>query len=365
MSVVDDGELRAWLELRDEDSVELAVEAGAPETSLGQGLARAESAPGRVRAEPTADEIRASFAAGTTSSVPGPDDLGASFGRAAQLDSEPNVVLLAELTADIASTLGHCLRLRDDELVLDARDGRAMARLVDPSAEWVVTVEAGWVRWFRVTRGPAGWGARVEAAAEHDWPTIDVPDPEALAAPWSMPGWLRDIATMLARSPSPFDRAASVGLVARLWTPARLEDVPGVVDALVSGADGPASRAVSWARSLAPEAVDAIEQIAVERAATAAASLDAVGAVVAHDPAAGVSIVEELLRERDRLASVELVLGATGRTERIERALDALDEVASANVSAMIWARPRADGWLRAVWTAEPRAWWASTPTES
>jgi len=153
-------------------------------------------------------------------------------------------------------------------------------------------------------------------------------------------------AELLADSEDYFDRAAAVGLLARLGAWCSLEPV-ATLD-LLRGGKGPATVAYAWARSLTPEQAVYLGCFALEEACSWAQHVERVldGQPVGED----VGLL--LAYWRDRIASVCWVLRAAGRHDdvwTIEHTCTWPEEIA----------RPApGDALLDAVAQAEPTASW-------
>lgn len=165
--------------------------------------------------------------------------------------------------------------------------------------------------------------------------------------------WLRERHDALARSPAMVERAAAVGLVARLWCP---ED-RATRDAVLAGTvPHPSDVAVRWLRSLDSETRGTLEALAYQRAARLR---DAFFALVDADEDPSEADLLALLYERDILESVRVLLAYVGHGRSLGRELALTDVAAVTCYSAMpVTPGIEADPLLRAVFLAEPDAWW-------
>jgi hypothetical protein len=152
------------------------------------------------------------------------------------------------------------------------------------------------------------------------------------------------------------ERAAAVGLVARMWCP---ED-RATRDAVLAGeAEHPAEVATRWVRSLDSETRSVLYGLTIQRAAR---MRDAFFALVdaGEDPSEADLLA--LLYERDALESVRALFayaGPPGHGRSLARELDMADVAAVTCYSAMpVTPGIEADPLLRAVFLAEPDAWW-------
>jgi len=165
--------------------------------------------------------------------------------------------------------------------------------------------------------------------------------------------WLRERHDALARSPAMVERAAAVGLVARLWEP---ED-RATRDAVLAGtAEHPSTVAVKWLRSLDPETRSTLEALAYQRAARLR---DAFFALVEASEDPHEACLLALLHERDALECVLALLSYDGKGRRLAVELQITDSAAITCYSAMpVTPALEADPLLRAVFLTEPNAWW-------
>ena len=165
--------------------------------------------------------------------------------------------------------------------------------------------------------------------------------------------WPRERPDALARSPAMVERVAAVGLVARLWCP---EDRATRDAVLVGTVEHPAEVAVKWIRSLDNETRSTLEALAYQRAARLR---DALCALVDADEDPSEEALRALLYERDILESVRTLLAYVGHGRNLGRELALTDVAAITCYSAMpVTAGIEADPLLRAVFLAEPDAWW-------
>lgn len=165
--------------------------------------------------------------------------------------------------------------------------------------------------------------------------------------------WLSARHDALARSPAMVERAAAVGLVARLWEPADRATRAAV---LAGSVEHPAEVAVQWLRSLDPETRGTLEALAYQRAARLR---DAFFALVEASEDPHELCLLALLHERDILECVRNLLAYDGKGRRLGVELQITDFGAGTCYSAMpVTPALEADPLLRAVFIAEPDAWW-------
>ena len=165
--------------------------------------------------------------------------------------------------------------------------------------------------------------------------------------------WLSERHDALARSPAMVERAAAVGLVARLWEPEERALEAAILDGTV---EHPSTVAVWWLRSLDNETLSTLEALAYQRAARLR---DALCALVDADEDPSEEALRALLYERDILESVRTLLAYVGHGRRLGSELQITDFAAVTCYSAMpVTPALEADPLLRAVFLAEPDAWW-------
>jgi hypothetical protein len=151
------------------------------------------------------------------------------------------------------------------------------------------------------------------------------------------------------------ERAAAVGLVARLWEP---EDRATRAAILEGSAEHPSTVAARWVRSLG-DTQSTLSLLAFHRAARLR---EAFFALVDADEDPSEADLLALLHERDALESVRALLayaGPPGHGRNFGRELDLTDVAAVTCYSAMpVTPGIEADPLLRAVFLTEPDAWW-------
>lgn len=164
--------------------------------------------------------------------------------------------------------------------------------------------------------------------------------------------WLADAVRELAESPSPVDRVASVGMVARLWSPTKGERN----DLLAARASDPNAAAIAWFRSLSDDERAWIEERSVAEAASLLEDLDAITTETDADFAATRTL--DLVRRRDALESVSFLLGPRSA---LATELRTLDTEVVANASGFeLPVAVRGGAWFDAVAAEDPLAWWGS-----
>lgn len=168
-------------------------------------------------------------------------------------------------------------------------------------------------------------------------------------AGWSSPRWLRGDALELAVSESVVGRAASLGLIGRLWEPSTRAEA----DALRKHPDrAPNARLVALLESLPLSVLRRLESIACSHAAALLETLATVE---------GEAHVREMAYARDELESVFFVLVQRRCGEKLGEVLAVVDDAVTSAWSSLPPAGSmRGDLRLQAVARLEPYAWWGA-----
>lgn len=168
------------------------------------------------------------------------------------------------------------------------------------------------------------------------------------------PAWLSARHDALARSPAMVERAAAVGLVARLWEP----ENRATREAVLSGeAEHPSAVAARWVRALG-DTRSTLSLLAFHRTANLRGAFYD---ITTADADATEETLRALLYERDILECVRVLLAYDGHGRNIGRELALTDAAAVTCYSAMpVTPGIEADPLLRAVFLTEPDAWWGS-----
>lgn len=250
-------------------------------------------------------------------------------------------------TADVIEVVAGAPVTDDDMVGFDTGAERVVLRVAGHDGRtWVVDAKDGRVDLHvLVADALAGLDAGVEIP-----PDVTAPDVAAWAASGGVEPWLAEAATRLAAGPSPVERAAAAGVIARLWD----------AETPIAPADHPRERVRAWLAAQPEGAVAALETRAVERAWSLAERI----AELADLPEdARDAEVAALVRERDDLQSVRRVLRLGGAGIRLAEALQRLDRLAAEHMSALadhlpaLADDPDADRWRAVAWQ-EPDAWW-------
>lgn len=161
-----------------------------------------------------------------------------------------------------------------------------------------------------------------------------------------MQPWLSPLVARLADSPSMTDRAAALGLLARMD-------------------EGNGTRLLlrDQVRSLPADILEEVERVAVNRAWNLIESIEDLNRPGLYDilPLMTANVVED----RDELQSVKRFLRLAGKGEHLVEALANADHVAAIYMSSMadhlpaLADDPQADRWVAVGWM-EPDAWWAA-----
>jgi hypothetical protein len=186
------------------------------------------------------------------------------------------------------------------------------------------------------------------------------PDREALMPTGLVQPWLAALANKaFDEHSSPYEAAAAVGTVARLWSPpgasASLERVQG---ALLAGS-GPAGAAFAWFDGLDASVRREIEGTAVFEADSLTEQVSVIerGLKNGWPEAEGAAI--GWLHDRDDLESVMVLFEHAGAGQKIRRELDATDDEAALHAAMWMLVEGLAkDERLLDVSWQEPGAWW-------
>lgn len=235
----------------------------------------------------------------------------------------------------------------DGAVLLDGRDGRTGACVIEASGEtFVVVVGREGLTVSRVAGAP-GWVPLPDRFEEAP-PTTD-----ELLAGRACEAWLRERAGALAGAPTVVEQAAAVGLVVRLWEPVASDRA-----AILAGeAPHPSERAGVWVSALG-ESRRSLAHLIIHRAATLGSEL---GALPAREDDLGEDEILALLYERDVLESARVVLSLVGEGLPVAQALALTDEIAETAWDVIAPTdRMRDDPLLRAVFRSEPDAFWGN-----
>jgi hypothetical protein len=204
------------------------------------------------------------------------------------------------------------------------------------------------------------------SAGMHEWSPpapirLGVPAPEELLEGVEVPRWLADRARRLYRSAELLERVESVGFVARLG--AATAEAPGdLFAALVAGhAQSPGARARRWAASLDEAVTKELARLLVDAADLLRDNIAGLRELAAEggEPARRAARAE--CYGRDELESVSWVLVAAGRGDEVAGTLEALDQAASGQLTALDLVLDADDDDLLSTiaWQA-PDAWWGA-----
>jgi hypothetical protein len=150
-------------------------------------------------------------------------------------------------------------------------------------------------------------------------------------------------------------------VIARLWTPARVEDVPRAIEqTLAGGVRTPPDRAHAWFAALQAEARQQLAGEVVSRAEVPAGAAGGVVQALEAGETWGPDAALAWLHDRDDLEGVAVLLRRAGLGAEVEGALADLDAAVRGLVAG--WAdlpMAHGDARLSEVSWMEPRAWWA------
>lgn len=249
----------------------------------------------------------------------------------------PGVV--AFIQEDVAEVLAGRPEHGNGRLVFDSDAETACVRTADGS---VYVARHGAITQYALPAQDPLADLAVDAAP----PRIGAMDSVRWADELRAEPWLRSAVAELAAHASGLSDAASAGLLARLWVPAR--------GSTVTPEQLPRERVRAWITAATPEQRDALEEHAVHRAAELTERIPGV-----RDDAA----LRALIEQRDDLQSVLRVLRISGCGAALQRALQELDDEAAdhlesfANLLPALSEAPDADRWMAVAWQ-EPDAWW-------
>jgi hypothetical protein len=159
-------------------------------------------------------------------------------------------------------------------------------------------------------------------------------------------GPVRERVLALASSPSMVEQAGAVGTAARLFVPSG-----PLAAAMLGVVEDPSTGVAEWLREVD---IDALERVAIERAAGLRGEIDDIREELSIDD------YLVLARERDVLASVQSLLWMADQGAGLASELRCVDLLGVVKSGYFPEADlPEADAWLLAVATEDPDAWWA------
>lgn len=170
--------------------------------------------------------------------------------------------------------------------------------------------------------------------------------------------WLVELAMGMAQSPSPFQRAAAAGVLARLWSSPDKTGRLRTREWLSAGHADPTAAAVRWVQDLGHERRELIESSALRELDALERSLDGLIDIALEDPDAANAIGRSWLHRRDDLQSVLFLLRRADAGGALARAVVKLDEHAARHQELWRLFELHADERLRAISWQEPDAWW-------
>jgi hypothetical protein len=270
--------------------------------------------------------------------------------------SDPHVVSIRFEHGTARAIRGHVRTSAQEVILLGGQTPASAIVTVDVGA-FAVEVHAGVLRIVSIHDDEAPWDVLGESPDTFAWlREIDV---DAILSGWHCPDWLRETAKALAASENLVDRAASLGLIGRLWEPdgaterGELTGRPG---------DDPNARLLHISGSLSVDAVRCLE----ERACTQATSLleelgeiEALGKLGKGGDEDWLLATRELAYHRDDLESVFFVLLQCHAGQALSKAVGRADDAISSCWSSLPTAGSFAqDGRLAQVAALEPDAWW-------
>lgn len=187
---------------------------------------------------------------------------------------------------------------------------------------------------------------------------VKVPEPDCALHGFTAEPWLLRLVNEHAGAPSPVTRVASLGVIARLWTPARASEVSAALDAVGSGFPMPVDRVRLWAAALPRETVESL-------AFAITSECDMLAALLPEVERGTGGFRVAWLHRRDDLESVAEVIRMRCWPEAIgaqDAALRDLDR----DAAGFSWAcdEVRTDPRLLTVAWCEPDKWWGRVATD-
>jgi hypothetical protein len=240
--------------------------------------------------------------------------------------------------------------------LLDSRsDGGAM-HLSDQGAEYVLSGQDDRLTIVRLQR----------AHSEDQWtfePPADVgeitpPALSTLVEGLELPLVISKRYEQLARAPSALARVAAVGSIARLAA-ATTSDPVSLAQQLLAGEEGPAARAVAWARTLDEQQISLVEREAIEEAGRLGDELATVDQLLERVTTEELAMVtRSLWHRRDALESAATMLGVCRPRDELRGALERVDFRGAVAVGVLDVIGGFSDPLLSIVAIQEPAAWW-------
>jgi len=341
--------IREDLGLPPDAGLEIQADAALPASEIGYGEAAAAAIPSLddLRAHPQLQPLDLTT---PTDEAP-PFAVGYDMGDAR--------VVHVHYSAGSARACRGSVHVEEGRVVLDGRKGTASAHLTLGSGEHAVCVHDGRFRSLRVVAtDEASWDALERW--QPDLGEEDLRDPPIgeLLAGWEAQDWLQDTALALASSESVVARAASLGVIGRLWEPS----TPAEADALREHPDrDPNARLIALIESLPLPVVERLESIACTHAAALIEPLSTVERQAAAKGAAPAAEVRDLAYARDDLESVFFVIVQRRRGDKLGEVLARVDDAVTSAWSSLPPAGSmRGDLRLETVALLEPDAWWGA-----
>ncbi len=273
----------------------------------------------------------------------GPRDIGASHTTV-----RPSLLLVP--TAQVERQLaGEQPANFGDVLLYDSGRGRVVIEVTDASGDvHVLDVRQG-------TLDVWGTADALEGLEPPGYVPFDLP--AASVEQWAIAAraepWLTEAVSDLLVADTPFERAAAIGLLSRLWAPPTEREA--------DGATPPLAQIRSWLQAVPPAQLEALETAAIDRSWAVAARLESLPTL---DEVLGAKAAQSIILQRDELQSVRRVLRIAGLGDRLIRALAGLDKLAAEHQSALanllppVEGGPEEDRWHALAWQ-EPDAWWS------
>jgi hypothetical protein len=340
-------ELRQFLALAPEDSLELGVEKALPPSEIAHGL----------QATASLDDI-----AGTWMDLPflNLGDVPSEDATIQRCDTATDLFIVANARAKQIRVLGRSRFIDKTTVIVDAGGDGAYAQLLLDQGEVVFELHPDRIRRIKPHREPT---ALISSLANIVAPVVvEIPEPSVsrILDGRECEPWLRELATVLARSVDSVDRAAAVGALARLWSP-EPQDVEVELAKLRAGAQSIGDQMHAWATNLSAEMLDALERSALLESDALAAQianlqhLDDLPFEIANAAALAIAY------RRDDIESVCDVLTEARCGQDLRLLLASIDHEATLQLSVFSnYSALQDDPRLRAIFRSQPDAWWGN-----
>jgi hypothetical protein len=339
--------LRDLAELDEGARLEEVLAVPAPDQGVGYG--RAAGAP-----EPSLDEVLRDprFVPIPADATAGAEALSFRLFRDSRL---PSVIELQGLQAPPTAQRGEVHHDEHGVVVCGLRRPSAVV-IAEPTGDLLVGVDEDGLRIQRVRRATPDLAALAHWAPRYLTLPTEPPTVDALLDGYTCDGWLPAAARSLAASASPLARVASVGVVARLWSPANTAERD---DLLAGRRPDPNGQALAWFGALPEDVQSQVVDLAIAETVTWREDLERLAQ--AEDEADAEALGRDLLVRRDALESAAFLLGSASAAP-LRAELRSLDEEAEVRLSAFVPlpSDPVLTDWMSAAGAWDPLSWWSA-----